>query len=101
MIAPISPERANGSTAIRTASQRVAPSASAPSRSDDGTARSTSRLTEEMVGVIMMARMMPPVSMLKPLCGPLNRGRKPNVLPSAGSTLSRIHGASAKMPHRP
>ena len=45
-----------------TASQRVAPSASAASRWVLGTAISTSRETDMMYGMTMMARMMPAAS---------------------------------------
>ncbi len=52
------PERAYGTMAVITASQRVAPRASAASRWLTGTASSTSRETDMMNGMIMMARMM-------------------------------------------
>ena len=51
------PVRAYGTTAVTTASQRVAPSASAASRWLPGTARSTSRDTDMTYGMIMIARM--------------------------------------------
>src|ERR1041385_6882329 len=60
--APMSPVRPYGSTADRTASQRVAPIASAASRWLPGTASSTSRDTAAMYGTIMIARMIPPAS---------------------------------------
>ena len=56
------PERAYGSTAVMTASQRVAPRASAASRWVFGTASSTSRDTDMMYGRTMIARMIPAAS---------------------------------------
>ena len=49
-----------------TASHRVAPRASAASRWVFGTASSTSRDTDMMYGMTMMARMMPAASMEGP-----------------------------------
>jgi hypothetical protein len=48
MMPPMMPDRAKGTTASRIISHRVAPSASAASRCDRGTAISTSRVTAEM-----------------------------------------------------
>ena len=62
MIAPAMPPLAYGSTARWMVSQRVAPSASMPSRWVLGTARRISRETAVIVGRIMIARMTPATS---------------------------------------
>ena len=62
MTPPSSPARPYGTTAVHTASQRVAPRPSAASRWLGGTARSTSRDTAAIYGTIMIARMMAPAS---------------------------------------
>ena len=59
MTAPTMPMRALRRTPMRIISQRVAPRASTASRWEWGTAVMTSRVSEEMMGRIMMARMMP------------------------------------------
>jgi len=64
------PDFAYGTTASRTTSQRVAPSASAASRCDRGTAINTSRATAAMYGSTMIARISPAASMLCPYIGP-------------------------------
>ncbi len=51
MIAPTTPLRAYGSDTPRTISQRVAPSASAPSFRSRGTARKSSRQTADVIGI--------------------------------------------------
>ena len=66
MMPPMIPARALRSTPTRIISQRVAPRASAASRWCCGTTISTSRVIEEMMGMIMMARMIPAASMLMP-----------------------------------
>ena len=53
--------RERGSTAIRSISHRVAPSASAASFSLPGATANTSRQIAVMIGVTMIARMMPAV----------------------------------------
>jgi predicted ATPase len=60
--APTRPDLATGRTENEMVSQRVAPRARAASRNVWGTARKTSRLTDEIVGVIMIARTTPPES---------------------------------------
>ena len=55
MAAEIMPGLANGNTAMRTISHRVAPSARAASLCPSGTCTITSRLTAATVGRIMMA----------------------------------------------
>ncbi len=52
-------ERPNGRTVMRIISQRVAPSASAPSRRRRGVCANTSRVIALMIGRIMTARTMP------------------------------------------
>ena len=63
--ADTTPLRPNGSTEVRIISQRVAPSASAASTWSRGTCRNTSREIEEMIGRIMIARMMPAVKTVR------------------------------------
>ena len=76
--APTTPPWLCGQTAPRIISQRVAPSAYAPSRSIAGTVAMTSRDSEVTIGVIMKARMMPQVKNEAPLVG------GPNRVPSTG-----------------
>ena len=73
----------------------------AASRWVTGTVLRTSRETDETIGTSMIARIMPPASSPIPYGGPLNSGSQPSVLPSAGSTALRSHGAITKMPQRP
>ena len=80
-IAPTTPAWLCGQTAPRIISQRVAPSAYAPSLSMAGTVAMTSRDSEVMIGVIMMARMSPQVKNEAPLTPPLD---SPNRLSSTG-----------------
>ena len=56
------------------ASNRVAPSAYAPSRCAAGTDFSTSRDTEEVNGITITARISAAASMPTPSGGPLNTG---------------------------
>ena len=65
--APTTPPWLCGQTAPRIISQRVAPSAYAPSLSIAGTVAMTSRDSEVTMGVIMKARMMPAVKNEAPL----------------------------------
>lgn len=66
MEADTTPERPCGKTTILIISQRVAPSASEASSCRRGVWRNTSRDREVMIGKIMIARMMPPMRMLRP-----------------------------------
>src|SRR6266403_927687 len=66
MIAPTMPARALRSTPMRIISQRVAPNASAASRWCCGMTVSTSRVIDEMIGMIMIARITPAASMPMP-----------------------------------
>ena len=70
MIAPTMPMRELRSTPMRIISQRVAPRASTPSRWLFGTAVMMSRVSEEMMGRIMIARMMLAVSSPTPKLAP-------------------------------
>ncbi len=54
-----------------------------------------------MKGRIISARMIPAVSMPIPIGGPRNSGRKPRLLPRAGSTCLAMNGAKTKSPHIP
>ena len=65
--APTRPPLEWGSTAPRIISQRVAPRARAASRSPGGVVSMTSRESEVMIGMIMMARMRPAVMKERPL----------------------------------
>ena len=60
-IEPMMPVLAKGTTTFQVDSQRVEPSASAASRWSRGTDSSTSRDTEMMYGMTMMARTIPAV----------------------------------------
>ena len=86
---------------MRIDSQRVAPSASAPSFKAGGTVFSTSMVTEAMVGRIMRARMTPAARKPSPMGGPLKMGRKPSVLWRKGWTSVRSQGTRTKSPQRP
>ena len=75
------------------------------SRKTVGTVSNTSRMTEEMKGSTMIARMNPAVSTPIPSGGPANNrpipGMLPRVLISAGSIYSWTKGASTKRPQIP
>ena len=66
MVPATIPLRLCGNTAPRIISQRVAPRASAASFCAGGTVANTSRVIEVMIGVIMMATMIPAVMKLFP-----------------------------------
>ena len=102
MSAAATPPRAYGNTTPRTISQRVVPSASAPSFSSDGTPRKSSRLMLETIGRIMIASTTIAVKTLAPddEGGP-NSGIHPSPECSHGSTWVRSTGPSTRMPHRP
>ena len=61
-----------GSSTRYTICQRVAPSASAASRYESGTALSASSPMETMIGTLISARMMPPLSTLTPTGAPVS-----------------------------
>ena len=63
------PGSAAGTSTVITAFARVAPSASAPSRSAFGTRSSSSSVVRAMIGIIMIPSARPPASMLKCLNG--------------------------------
>ena len=67
MIAAAMPPRAYGNMTPRTISQRVVPSASAPSFSSRGTPRKSSRLMLETIGRIMIVSTTIAVKMLEPV----------------------------------
>ena len=73
MTAPAMPMRELRSTPMRIISHRVAPSASAASRCEFGTARMMSRVSDEMIGRIIMARMIEAVSRPTPKLTPSKR----------------------------
>ena len=88
MTAPTMPERANGRTAVRIASQRVAPSASAPSR------RTCRRGAQHVAGDRRDRRQdhdreddARRRACRSRAAGPRRAGRKPSVLPRNGSTV--------------
>ena len=66
MVPATIPLRLCGNTAPRIISHRVAPSASAASFCEAGTVANTSRVIDVMIGVIMMATMIPAVIKLLP-----------------------------------
>ena len=68
MIAPNRPERLNFSISLLLC-HHVAPRAVVPSTCARGTARSTSRLMAVMIGMIMIARTVPPQNMSRPARG--------------------------------
>ncbi len=67
MTAPTMPPKLCGNTAPRIISHRVAPRASAACLSASGTVAKTSRVIEVMIGMIMIATMMPAVANARPL----------------------------------
>ena len=96
------PGRIDPSTTPRTISQRVAPSASAPSLSSLGTVRNRSRVIAAMIGSAMIARITIAVKIPDPLSdGDPNNGMKPSTLCSAGSIVERMIGARTTIPQRP
>ena len=64
----------------------------------------TSRVSEVMIGVIMMARMMPAVMKLRPLGLPPKNQPSTGTSPTASlidSYTGWMFGASTSTPHRP
>ena len=82
------------------ASNLVAPSAYAPSRCATGTDFSTSRETDEVNGITMIARITAADSIPTPSGGPLNSGswRKAS---GVATSIVRIAGTRTKMPQSP
>ena len=82
-------------------SQRVEPSARAPSVSSFGTRRNSSRQIEDVIGMIMIVSTSAAGRI--PACdgSPEKIGRKPATSCSHGSRWSRTHGPSTRMPHSP
>ena len=81
------PMRAFRSTPMRIISQRVAPSASTASRCECGTADITSRVSDEMIGRIMMARITPDARYPSPVgLSSVNSPVQPSVLIRNGFT---------------
>jgi len=100
--AEMTPERPNGRTAMRTISQRVAPSARAASSWRGGVWRKTSRDTEVMIGNTMTARIRAAEAMTRPVgdAGPAKRGNQPTCSANhvqRGTSL----GINQIAPHRP
>ena len=95
------PGRDEERTTPLTISQRVAPSASAPSSSSRGTLRNSSRQTLATIGTTMIASTSPAMKM--PLdCGvPLKSGMKPSVSCSHGSRWFAANGPSTRIPQSP
>ena len=91
-----------GRTTIRIISQRVAPSARAPSSSLRGVCAKTSRAIAEMIGRIITASTSPAVSMVLPVtdAGPSKRGIQPS-LATSQSRIGTIAGPSTKIPQSP
>src|SRR3990172_11167025 len=82
-------------------SQRVAPNASIASRWLWGTALMTSLDVAVIIGVIMMAKMMPAARNPTPKGGPRNKGRKSSLSPSHVSRGDLTMGTSTNSPQRP
>src|SRR5688500_11757732 len=83
---PTTAERVYGSTTSHTTSQRVEPSAYDDSLSRPGTVRNTSRITEEMKGITMIASTRPAVPMPRPSGGPENSAPTSGSPPKCSST---------------
>ena len=98
--APRMPGRAT-STVSAMASARVAPSASADSRSARGMATRISREIDTIVGRIITPSTREALSMPMPKGAPRKSGRNPPWAISHGSTQERRNGASTNRPHRP
>src|SRR5262245_33206220 len=92
----------NGRTVILIISQRVAPSASAPSWSLRGVCEKTSRATADTIGSVITASTTAATSIVRPVddAGPLKNGMKPR-WSSSHSMIGIVAGASMKMPQRP
>ena len=82
--APTMPPVECGNTAPRIISQRVAPRARAPSWSVTGTVSNTSRVSEVMIGMIMMARIMPAVMKARPDRTAVRRACRASGMPPNG-----------------
>src|SRR5438477_538526 len=93
------PERAYGKTTPRIISQRVVPSASAPSFRSRGTPRKSSRLTLETIGVIMIVRTRIAGRRPKIDGSPRKSGMKPSVRLRNGSRWSATNGPITRIPH--
>ena len=92
----------NGSTAIRIISQRVAPSAIAPSSSRRGVCAKTSRATAETIGRIITASTTPTTSIVRPVAeaGPAKSGMKPR-WSSSHPQARTAAGPRTKIPQSP
>ena len=105
MTPPTTPVLVYGKTILRTTSQRVQPRPYADSFSTAGTISNTSRITEAMKGMIMMASTRPAVSKPMPIMGPLNSwpmtGTLPKVAFRMGWTWSANRGAKTNRPQMP
>ena len=102
--APRARARCDGSTTPRTISQRVAPSASAPSWSSRGTLRKSSRLIEAMIGTTMIVRIDAggEESRRRSCDGVAEERQDPAERAcSAGSTSCLQDGASTMIPQKP
>ena len=101
-VAAATPETVVGSTTPRMISQRVAPSAAAPSFSSGGTVRNRSRLSAAMIGSTISVSPSPAVKVLRPVvCGGPNSGMKPSTLCRNGSRCFRANGPSTTTPQSP
>jgi hypothetical protein len=98
----ITEERPNGRTVIRIVSQRVAPSACAPSCSRRGACAKASRATAETIGRIITARTRPATSIVRPVteAGPSKIGMKPS-FSSSHFITGTAAGPRTKIPQRP
>src|SRR5689334_4308959 len=105
MMPPMTPTLVYGSTMFHTTSHVVHPIPYADSLSTGGTISNTSRMTDAMNGITMIARMKPADSTPMPLGAPWNSGPRIQTLPSvsdrSGWTWSPKNGANTKSPHMP
>ena len=99
---PTMAERPNGRTAMRIISQRVAPSASAPSIWVRGVRANTSRVIALMIGRIMIPSTNPTTSIVRPVAeaGPSKSGMNPR-WSASHAWRSTDAGPSTAMPQSP
>jgi hypothetical protein len=98
----MTPDAADGMTTPRSTSQRVDPSAVAPSWSSCGTVKKRSRLTEAMIGTTMIVRIRLALKRPVPVvAGAPKIGRKPSTLWRNGSRWACRKGPNTRMPQNP
>ena len=96
------PGRVDERTTPRTISQRVVPSASAPSLSSFETLPKSSRLIDAMIGTTMIVRTTPAVKTPRPVGEAAPKiGIQPSTSCSAGSIVECMTGARIRIPQSP